>query len=177
MLTKQALVSITVTCVLAVLICSCSDDSTVGAQKGKRENMDALRICDPGAVGSGISSRVYVFALDGEERSIAVRIYDSITDLDFPLSIQQIEMIGAGGIVEISGPDAVSDIVRSIFSSQLSPEQGTICTIGILYTDREILGVSWGCLKYCEFASNYNECIRRCEEKIKDDGRSIYFTY
>jgi hypothetical protein len=177
MLIKQALVAIAVMCVLAVLICSCSDNSMVGTQEGKRESADALRTCGPGAVGSGMSSRVYVFALDGEERSIAVRIYDSITDIDFPLSIQQMEMIGAGGIVEISAPDAVSDIVRSIFGSQLSPEQGTICTIGILYTDREILGVSWSCLKHCASASNYDECIRRCESKIKDDGRSIYFTY
>jgi hypothetical protein len=177
MFTKEVLASIAVTCLLAASIYSCSGNSTVGAGSEKAERTIPA-ICEHGAIGFGISSRVvYVVGIDDEEKMVAVRIYDSITDLDFPLSIHQIEMIAAGEILELTSPDAVSHIVVSTFGSQLSPEGSSICTIGIIYTDREVLGVSWSCLKACVFADDYNECIRQCEGKTKDDGRSIYFMF
>ncbi len=168
MFSKSTIVTI-ITSILAILIYSCSDESSVSTSPSEVDNTTVVRTDGSAATREHKNqrdARVYVYAITAEERIAARRCYSSVSDLDFPLSIRQVEMIEAGEVVEISDQHLVLSIATISFDENLHVLQPVICQIGIISWGKNIDTDNWSCIKCC--AAGKESC---CCDIDKDEGR------
>lgn len=168
MVTKHAIVLI-ITSILVVLIYSCSDESAVSTLPTEADNAAVVQIKGSATADVDINprdTRVYVYAVTEEERIVAHTTYSSVTDIDFPLTVRQVEMIENGEFVEIKDQRWVSLIVTISYGEELYSHESLICKVGILSGEKNIDTDDWSCIKCC--AADIESC---CCKKDKDEGR------
>ena len=167
-------IAILVTVIVAGVLCSCSDESVTGAFRENAGKINKIPYTEVGRTEwNRATPHVYVFALDNEYVTEAIRVYDSLGALDFALSIHQFELLEADGIVEITRQDIISDVVRVSFGSESMSDRDMISAIGIISTRINVTEIPWTCLKLCADSDDYAGCIARCAGKKKDNGLSI----
>lgn len=174
---RSTLLSAALLVIATCLICSCSDKISVDLA-GPEQGEIGLNSDDPGVMlgdENASSELLHVFAVDEQDEIVSVRFYDSVMELGFILSIQQVEQLENDEIVEVTEQEHVCDIISVVFGNSLSGEEGVV-TVGMISMELEIgVGTSWSCMKCMSLPSGH-PCHEICD-KEKDDGMAPHDEY
>ncbi|TFG88912.1 MAG: hypothetical protein E4H16_04350 [Candidatus Atribacteria bacterium] len=155
-------------CIISVLYifiltaCSCDNESVIGSSDCET----GLNSDDPKSILENENNSFelfYVFAVNGQDEIVSVRIYDSVMERDFILSIEHAEKMENNEIVEVTEPEQVSRILSTAFDNSFSGEEGVVM-IGMISTEIDILeDTSWGCIK-CLGLPPSDPCHQACDK-------------
>ncbi len=159
---------ISILSVFILTTCSCDNESVTGSSDGETGlNSDDSKFILENEDHS--FEMFYVFAVDGQDDIVSVRVYDSIMERDFILSIEYAEQLENNEIVEITEPEQIGRILSAAFDNYLSGEEGVVAIVMILTGMEIVENTSLFCLK-CMGLPPSHPCHQACD-KEKDAGR------
>ena len=159
MCTKCTIISIIITSIFAALICSCSDRSIVCAEHSNNGGAHLQRLDETKTDLSARNETVRFIAINETGDVLLQEIQDSIDELGFPLTEQQMEMWETYDVAVIDARDLVAD------SDQASTADGLVADADMIILVAGDLPINWSCLKYCQGASDYASCVLACMGK------------
>jgi hypothetical protein len=167
-MTAKYVVVLIITSIYSILLCSCSDESAVSISPSETDNAVMAQTNNWGITevdGKQRDTRVFVYAVTEYEKISARTAYASIIDVDFPLTIHQVEMITADEFVEITDQSLVEFIVAISFGEAMSRLEQSILKVGILSGEKNFNTDDWSCIKCC--GMGIESC---CCKRNKDEG-------
>jgi hypothetical protein len=124
-----------------------------------------------------IDKDAYVYALGENGEAISTEVLTTAVEIEAIFSKEIIEELQNSFIVEITDSAEVGEISEMLFPDLLLPAGQEVLEIVVIYTDVDIVSVSWGCAKHCGLISNTPEEFEKCLANCKSKGRSKFNIY
>jgi hypothetical protein len=123
-----------------------------------------------------IDKDAYVYALGENGEAISTEVLTAV-EVEAIFSEELIAELQNSFIVEITDSAEVGEISEMLFPDLLLPAGQEVLEIVVIYTDVDIVSVSWGCAKHCGLISNTPEEFEKCLANCKSKGGSKFNIY